>query len=94
MDLVLTIRKENRMLRKCLIPIIGNIIACPVNILRFATMGLYLDILERKIENEPLKRELQKVYEQIDKNFEKRVCQEIINELSAKARNNVYKIPI
>lgn len=53
--------RTNRPLRRCLIPIEEDIIACPVSVLKFSLMGLYMDIIEASLPDSPLQREVFKI---------------------------------
>ncbi|MDQ0496802.1 NERD domain-containing protein [Paenibacillus brasilensis] len=68
-----TTEREYRALRKCLIPIKNDIIACPISLLSYATTALYLDIIENSLPDSSFKRELFKVTSQLHKEFEKEV---------------------
>ncbi|MEK3707035.1 NERD domain-containing protein [Paenibacillus sp. FSL R7-0198] len=71
---VSTTEREYRPLRKCLIPIKNDIIACPVSLLSYAATALYLDIIENSLPESSFKRELFKITSQVHKEFEKEVA--------------------
>ncbi|AWV34455.1 NERD domain-containing protein [Paenibacillus odorifer] len=64
----------NRPLRRSLIPVYKNIIACPVNVFQYSIMGLYSDILSNEVDHPDFFKDLQKYKERIDNQFEQAVC--------------------
>lgn len=56
-----TTLRINRPLRKCLIPIEDDIIACPISVLEFSLIGLYMDIIEGTLPDSLFQKELFKI---------------------------------
>ena len=66
---------KNRPIKRCLIPIKGGIVTCPVGVLNYALLSFFNDIrgVDRLEEGE-FKNELKKVQRKINKAFEYKVC--------------------
>ncbi len=71
---VSTSERQTRPLRRCLIPIENGIIACPVGVLQFACLGLYIDITEGTIKEEGVKKELSEIRKKLNLEFEEFVA--------------------
>ncbi|EGT4639292.1 NERD domain-containing protein [Clostridioides difficile] len=69
-------RKDKRILRKCLISI-EDYYLCSVNTLTLSLIGFQIDILDGEISNKKLVNSLNKIYKQIDDEFEDKVYKEI-----------------
>lgn len=73
---------NNRALRKCLIPIIGEIYACPVGLLINSIQGLYMDITNANLPESEFQKELFKIVDKkINKKFEENVGDFLKTEL-------------
>lgn len=77
---------DNRVLRKCLMPILNNVFASPAGIIKHSLLGLYMDIINANIPKGDFQKELFKVKsDYIDKKFEVQVGQFLKENL-----NGVY----
>ncbi|WP_157872804.1 hypothetical protein [Desulfoscipio gibsoniae] len=72
--------RENRPLRKCLITIEDDIVACPISILEFSLIGLYLDITYATLPKSPFQKELFTIVDKyVHKKFESDVILHLKN---------------
>lgn len=61
--------RKSKASRRCLLPI-EQVIICPVNLLQYSVMNIYLDILSGEVWEQDLKKEIKKVLQNEDKQFE------------------------
>ncbi|MFB9277979.1 hypothetical protein ACFQMJ_13630 [Cohnella cellulosilytica] len=87
-----TADREYRLLRKCLILIRDDIIACPVSLFSYSSMAFYLDIIDNSLPDSPFKRDLFKITSQIHEQFETDIAQ-LLRETfeGAVIKNNIKK---
>lgn len=69
-----TSERKNRPLRKCLIPVYNDIMVCPVGLIIFSILGLYVDIVEGRVMEERIQKRIEEVREKINLEFESLVA--------------------
>ncbi|RAT04519.1 hypothetical protein A6E25_08100 [Bacillus cereus] len=84
---VSTADRDFRPLRKCLIVIKDDIIACPINLLCYASMALYMDIIDNSLPESQFKREAFKITSCLHEQFE----EDVANLLGQNFKNAIIK---
>lgn len=72
--------KRNRIARKCLL-CLGDIVLCPVGLLKYSLIGLYLDIINGDIHDESFRNEIKNLLQIKDQEFEVAVYNELRDNL-------------
>ncbi|MEH6946212.1 nuclease-related domain-containing protein [Bacillus sp. JJ634] len=87
-------KRPSRPLRKSLILYYNDWFISPSSIFYFALNGLYNDIIDGTVDNEELLSQLERVYQNIDNEFEVEIANKLRQELEAPTIHNVEKIYI
>lgn len=78
--------RDNRPLRKCLITVDDDIIACPISVLKFSLIGFYNDITHATLPESLFQKELFKI---VDKNVNEKFEMDVVKHLQ-KNLHGVY----
>jgi hypothetical protein len=81
--------RGTRPLRRSLFKVHKDKYICQLSLLGYSVTGLYLDILEGKVDNKPLKSNLSKVYKKIATEFELSIYNLLRDNLSHYVKHNI-----
>ncbi|WP_176544305.1 nuclease-related domain-containing protein [Priestia megaterium] len=85
-----------RPLRKSLILYYKDWFICPCSVLYYSLLGLYNDVFDRNLDldNTKLSAQLQKIYQDIDDDFEKDITAQLEAEFKTPVKHDTHKIYI